>query len=235
MIPALIALDPQSLSAKDFQARCADLSKARDWAGLETLARAQATANPKDAFAEATLGFALLAQKKGPEGKAACEAALKLDPKQMQALFYLGLADAQDGDRDGTLAVARRIESIKPLVAVQFMRNPAVQHAAVPGADMPLVEASQVHVKAASLGALQGYVSEAANGRLAVVVIALTVDPEGVPTMVETLLASPGLLLPQIEKAAIECRVEPLKVGGKPAPFRFILDLSVNKPGDGGM
>ena len=235
MIPALVFHMDQALSAKDFAAKCADLSKARDWAGLEALARAQAAASPKDASAQAALGFALLAQGKKPEGKAACEAALKLDPKQMQALFYLGVETAQEGDRDGTLAIAKRIESIKPLVAVQFTRNPAVQHALVPGTDMPLVEPGQVHLKAASMGALQGYLSEAANGRLAVAVIALSVDAEGVPTMAETLLASPGLLAPQIEKNAIECRVEPLKINGKPAPFRFIFDLSVNRPGDGGM
>lgn len=235
MIPMLIFQNPPALSAKDFVARCGELSKAKDWPGLEALARNQAAANPKDASAQAALGFALFAQKKAPEGKAACEAALKLDPKQMQALFYLGLESAQEGDQAGVLGIAKRIESIKPLVAVQFMRNPAIQRAAVPGTDMPLIEAGQVHFKAASMGALQDYVSEASGGRLAVAVIALTVGPDGVPTMAETLVASPGLLVPQVEKAAAECRVAPIQVNGKPASFRFIFDMAVNKPGDGGM
>ena len=230
-----ILIQSAALSAKDFTARCAELSKAKDWPGLEALARNQTLANPKDAAAEAALGFALFAQKKTPEGKAACETALKLDPKQMQALFYLGLASAQEGDQAGVLAIAKRIESIKPLVAVQFMRNPAIQHAVVPGADLPLIEASQVHLKAASLGALNAYLSEASGGRLAVAVIAFTVGADGSPTMAEVLLASPGLLTPQVEKAAVECRVEPLKVDGKAVPFRFIFDMAVNKPGDGGM
>ena len=234
MIPVLIFQNPPALSARDFTARCGELSKARDWPGLEALARRQAAANPKDASAQAALGFALLAQKKAGEGKAACEAALKLDPKQMQALFYLGLEAAQEGDQNGVLAIAKRIESIKPLIAVQFMRNPVIQRAVVPGTDLPLIEASQIHFKGASMGALNDYLSEASGGRLAVAVIALTVGPDGVPTMAETLVASPGLLAPQVEKAAAECRVEPIQINGKPAAVRFIFDMAVNKPGDGG-
>ena len=235
IVAALIAQTPQAaLSPKDFQAKCAEFSKAKDWPGLEVLARNQVAADSKDASAEAALGFALFAQKKSDQAKASCEAALKLDPKQMQALFYLGLGAAQEGDQKGVLAIAKRIEAIKPLIAVQFMRIPEIQRGAVPGTDLPLIEQSQVHFKAESMSALMDYISDAAGPRLAVAVIALTVGPDGVPTMAEALVTTPGLLVAQVEKAAIECRVAPIQVSGKPVPFRFIFDVTVNQHGGGG-
>ena len=234
LFPAALLTQSPALSAKDFSARCGELSKAKDWPGLEALARNQVAASPKDASAQAALGYALLAQKKSEEGKTACEAALKLDPKQMPALFYLGLQAAQEGDQKGVLAIAKRIEAIKPLMAVQFMRLPAIQRGAVPGTDLPLIDQSQIHFKAASMSALMDYISDAAGPRLAVAVIVLTVGPDGVPTMAEALVATPGLLVPQLEKAASECRVQPIKMDGKPAAIRFIFDVAVNKPGGGG-
>lgn len=227
---------PPSLSAKgiesapSFAERCSKLSKAKDWPGLEALARQQIATDPKDANAQAALGFSLLAQNKRAEGKAACVAALKLNPKHLQALFYLGIECAQEGDAKGALATGRQIESINPLAAIQFMRNPSVQHAVAPGADPILVEASQVHVKADSIESLHSYMEEAAKGRLAVVVLALTVDENGVPILADTLVSSPGLLHQEIEKAVMELGFIPLKANGSPIPFRMIFTMTVNGP-----
>jgi cytochrome c-type biogenesis protein CcmH/NrfG len=111
MLPAAILQPPQALDAKAFQARCAEFSKAKDWKGLEALCRAQVAADPKDAKACAALGYALFAQNRADEGRTACDMALKQNPKQVQALIYLGMEDARLGRKAELLSVGARLKA----------------------------------------------------------------------------------------------------------------------------
>ena len=213
--PALI--QSAALSAKDFTARCGELSKAKDWPGLETLARAQAAADPKDASAQSALGFALFAQKKAEEGRAACEAALKLDPKRAEALFYLGIDRAQARDAAGVEEIGQRVAAVSVKALEAYWAIPVVEDAVLEHPELPIIQTSLLHFTSMSLDAVEG----AAGPAPGPFVVALTVDAEGRPTSARTLMAPMGTAAP-LEGAAMGWRVEPVKVEGTPVAGRFV-------------
>ncbi len=72
---------------------------------------------PADAGLRSLHGEALAAASQGriaPEAGRAFAAALRIDPKEPRARFYLGLAALQKGDRDGALARWRALEGDSP-------------------------------------------------------------------------------------------------------------------------
>lgn len=224
LFAALILQTPQAaLSPKDFQAKCAEFSKAKDWPGLEHLSRSQIAADPKDAPAEAALGFALFAQDRQDEGKTACEDALKLDPKYSLALFYLGLEAARENDPAGIKSAGKRLESIGSEDAVRFWRIPSVQQSVIPEPGIPLVNGAKIHFKTMSIQP----VIEITGPLITPMAIALTVDASGVPVRVEALLAPPGPAARALEAAAMRWRMDPVQISGKPSPVRLVKIIDV--------
>ena len=218
MLPAAILQSPQALDAKAFQARCAEFSKAKDWTGLEQAARAQIQASPADAAAYSALGYALFAQDRRDEGKAACEAALKNDPKHWLALFYLGMESASEGDSTGVKAAGKRLEGIGFDEVLRFWSIPSVQQAVIPDASIPWVDGAEIHFKNMSIQP----VLEITGPLITPMVIAFTVDAEGTPVRAEMLLAPPGPAGHALEAAAMRWRMEPAKIHGRASAVRFV-------------
>ena len=222
---ALILQTPQAaLSPKDFQAKCAEFSKAKDWPGLEVLARTQIAADSKDAPAQAALGFALLAQKKTADGKAACEGALRLNPKFVQPLFYLGLQSVNEGDRKEARAIGRRLEGITPKAAITFWSLPSALALITGDARAPIVKAESVRFKSMSLQSAFDMVGPI-EGPIAV---ALVVNEEGIPTFAEALISPSGNFKAALERAAMRWRIEPALINGKPSPVQFLKVLALD-------
>lgn len=72
---------------------------------------------PADADLRSLYGEALAAASRGrvtAEAERAFAAALRIDPREPRARFYLGLAALQKGDRDGALARWRALEADSP-------------------------------------------------------------------------------------------------------------------------
>ncbi|HTL97322.1 MAG TPA: tetratricopeptide repeat protein [Holophagaceae bacterium] len=212
-----VLIQSAALGAKDFTARCGELSRAKDWPGLEALARTQMAADPKDAAAQAALGFALLAQNKTGEGKAACEAALQLDPKRADALYYLGIAYAQAGDAAGVAEVGRRVGTVSTDALQTYWQIPVIEDAVLGHPELPIFQASVLHFESMSMDS----VKEAAGPYTGPLVVALTVDADGRPMSAHSLLAPAGVVMP-LELAAMRWLVEPVKVDGKPVAGRFV-------------
>jgi hypothetical protein len=222
--PVLVHQTPQApLSAKDFQAKCGEFSKAKDWKGLEGLARTQIAADPKDAPAEAALGFALFAQNRADEGKAACEEALRLSPTFVQPLFYLGLQSVSEGDQKGVKVIGKRLESIAPRAAITFWSLPSVLSLITGDARTAVVKGESVHFKSMSLQSVFDMVGPI-EGPIAV---ALVVDEKGFPTSAETLTSAPGNLRGALERAAMRWRIEPALINGKPSPVQFLKVINI--------
>lgn len=214
----------QALDAKAFQARCAEFSKARDWKGLEALARAQVAANPKDAEAFSALGYALFAQDRGAEGRGACESALKLDPKQIQALIYLGMEDAREGKKAELLSVGSQLKAIQPELAIRFWCQPSVLLAILPDNPMPVVDESKVTFTKQSLQSLFDRVGPVA-GPLAV---AMVFDEQGFPTYASALVSPPGVAKMALEQAVMHWRIKPVQIEGKPRTFGMLIVIRMD-------
>ena len=227
-----ILIQSAALNAKEFSARCDELSNAKDWSGLEILARTQAAADPKDASAQAALGLALFAQKRADEGRAACEAALKLDPKRLDALYYLGIDCAASGDVPGVKVIASRIGSLSTDSEVSFWELPNIQDVAtrhlqalLGHPNLPLVDASSLHFKPHSRRADTVFTSPNAPP----LVVAMTVDAEGLPTSAQALMA-PKEVAPTLESMVMKWRVEPVMIDGRPSPARFVKVIRPDDP-----
>lgn len=223
MLPAALLQSPQALDAKAFQARCAEFSKARNWKGLEQASRAQIQASPNDATAYSALGYALFAQGRKDEGKAACETALKVDPKHSLALFYLGMASAAEGDPAGVKAAGKRLENIGFEEVLRYWGIPSVQQAVIPENRIPWVDGAKIRFKSMSIQP----VLDITGPMVAPLVIALTVDATGTPSRAEALLAPPGPARHALESAAMRWRIEPVQVDGQPSAARFVKIITI--------
>ncbi|HXC16652.1 MAG TPA: TonB family protein [Holophagaceae bacterium] len=226
LVPALVIQShetPAPLSPKDFQAKCGEFSKAKDWKGLEGLARTQIAANPKDAPAEAALGFALLAQDRTADAKAACERAIALNRREVTAYLYLGLICAQSGDRDGVIKTGQRLSEADPFGVKGYYQAPPL--AAATGTDP-----KEVFVKEAKAIPSHGwplYPDSAREMKIqGTVVYNLHVGADGLPTSVEVLAGPPQLATPSILDFAKGTRFEPVLKDGHPIAFRTILSYS---------
>lgn len=216
MPPVPTIQQPPALTAKDFHARCGDLSKVKDWKGLEALAKAQLASDPKDAAAQSALGYALLAQNRSEEGKAACEAALSLDPNRTDALYYLGLEAARTGDTKTVMVVAKRIGARSAESEVRFLQIPAVQQTAIAPLEVPV--APGVHFKKQTMERLMEVRAQPG----APMVVALVVDPEGLPISSQALMAPNAQAAMCLEMDAMHWRVEPVLIAGKPSSAKFV-------------
>ncbi len=224
MLPALVAIqNPPALIAKDFNSRCGELSTAKDWPGLESFAREQITASPKDANAWAALGYALLAQDKSKEGRAACESSLTLDPKRTDALDYLGFEAASTGDTKSVLAVAKRIGERDLDSESRFLQIPAIQEAAIAPLRVP-VAPGRIRFKSQALNKLLR-----ASGRRDVpIVVAIVVDTEGAPISADALMAPSVEVARCAELDVMRWRVDPILIGGKPTIAKFSAAIRVS-------
>lgn len=223
--PVLLFQSAQAaLSPKDFQARCAGFSQAKDWKGLEGASRAQLAAAPGDAAACSALAYALFAQNRNDEGRAACFDALKIDPNRLDALFYLGLEAARQADPASLRSIAKRIGSVNPEAAVRFWKVPSVQEAIIPGPQIPLVDGDKVQFKTKSLQPLV----EIAGFSSGPIILAMTIDPAGVPVRSEVLMGPPGLAKAAVERVAKEWRTVPLQVDGKSSGARFVTVVRID-------
>ena len=201
IIAAFILQTPQAaLSPKDFQAKCAEFSKAKDWKGLETLSRAQIAANPKDAPAEAALGFALFAQGGTTDAKAACERAIALNRREVTAYLYLGLMAAQSGDRDGVIKTGQRLSGAEPFAVERYYKTPVM--AAAVGTDSKEIFGKDAKALLSHGGPPFPEAARTMNVQ-GTVVFNLHVGTEGVITSVEVLAAPPSIgnaLYPRIRE-----------------------------------
>jgi TonB family protein len=218
--PALIHQTPQTaLSPKDFQAKCAEFSKAKDWKGLETLARAQITADAKDAPAEAALGFALLAQDRAADAKAACERAIALNRREVTAYLYLGLTCAQSNDRDGVIKTGQRLSEAEPLAVERYYKVPAMAEAV--GTDPK--EIFDKEAKALPSHGFPPFPEAARTMHIqGTVVYNLHVGPDGITTSVEVLAGPPQLATLSLLDFAKRTRFEPVMKDGRPIAFHTI-------------
>ncbi|HXC16109.1 MAG TPA: TonB family protein [Holophagaceae bacterium] len=217
ILAALILQTPQTaLGPKDFQAKCAEFSKTKDWKGLEGLARTQIAANPKDAPAEAALGFALLAQDRTADARAACEQAIALNPREVTAYLYLGFVCAQSGDRDGVIKTGQRLSGADPFAIKGYYQVPAL--AAATGTD-PKEDFSNDAKDLPSQG-WPDYPESARGMKIqGTVVYNLHVRPDGVTTAAEVLAGPPQLATLSLLDFAKRTRFEPLMKDGHPVAF----------------
>ena len=221
IVAAFVLQQPQALDAKAFQARCADLSKAKDWTGLETLARTQIAANAKDAAAQAALGFALLAQDKTEDGRKACEASIHLDPRNEKPYIYLGLSYAQAKDHAGVIKTGQRLSGALPFAVRDYYEVPAIGEAS--GTD-PLEPFDKQDQPATPAGGWPPYPAEArAMNAQGVVVVEVHVGPDGVPISTAALAGPPQLTTGSMLEFGKHFRFKPLLKGGVPMPFRTLL------------
>ena len=209
------------LDDKAFQARCAELSKAKDWQGLEALARGQAAADPKDAAAQAALGFALLAQDKTEDGRKACEASIHLDPKNEKPYIYLGLSYAQAKDRDGVIKTGQRLSDALPFAVRNYYEVTVIAEAS--GAD-PHEPFDRQDQPATPASGWPPYPPEARTmNAQGVVVVEVHVGPDGIPVSTAALAGPPQLTTLSILEFGKHFRFKPLLKGGAPVPFRTLL------------
>ena len=215
MIPALIFQNPPALSAKDFAARCAELRQAQDWKGLEALARAQVSAEPKDSEAMAALGSALLGQNRISEARAVCERAIKLDWHDVEAYLYLGLVCAQAQDRDGVIQTGRQLALAQPFDMPRYYKLATiVQAVAGPG----LIN---LHPKVSSAEVVP-YPPEAMMFRTeGAVALEVEVSEAGVPALVEV-LAGPKVLVSNATQTLRTQKYEPMLEGGRTVKYRTV-------------
>ena len=219
MIAAAFIQQAQALDAKAFQARCADLSKAKDWPGLEALARAQASADPKDAAAQAALGFALLAQGKGDEGRKACEQSIALDPKNEKPYIYLGLSYAQAKDRDGIIRTGQRLSGALPFAVKDYYLVAAIAEASGSDPNEPFDSRSPL----AHGQAWPQYPPEARFTHVeGAIAIELHVGADGIPLSTAVLAGPPLLATRPILEFAKSSRFNVLIKNGVAVPFRTI-------------
>lgn len=222
IIATFILQTPQAaLSPKDFQAKCGEFSKAKDWPGLEAVARNQIASDEKDASAQAALGFALLAQNKGEDARAACERAIALDPKQTNAYVYLGLFYAQAKDRKAVIKTGHRLATFVPLDINKYYGVVPIFTAAgddpslpcLPPEDMPAIRLSDPsqspYWRDTILSGIHGSVA-----------VDIKVGIDGVPISV-TPLAGTLRLFPYVVDIAQHYRFKPQVRDGHPISFRI--------------
>ena len=224
MIPAALILQtPQAaLSAKDFTARCGELSKAKDWPGLEALARTQIAADSKDAAAQAALGFALLAQNKTDEGRAACERAISLDRRLVKPYIYLGLSFAQAKDRKSVIETGHRLTASLPFDVARYYEVIPIFAAAGQDESLPCLASDNMPaILTSSQNVPPPYPVEAFRSHIqGSVVVDIRVGEDGVPISV-TPLAGPSLLIPAAADMAQHYRFKPQVKDGRPIAFRI--------------
>ena len=215
ILAALILQTSQAaLSPKDFQAKCAEFGNAKNWKGLEGLAQAQIMADPKDAVAQAALGYAMLAENRTDEGRAACEMAIKLNPQLISAYVYLGMSYAQAGDQKGVMSTGDRLVKADPYGAKSYYQAPGLFRAAVGTTDLAVLPEAEPIPHSMRMA----YYPASPRRQDGAAVYDITVGPDGKPKAIKP-LGGPASLLPAGVLTVQSFLYKPLMVDGKPVAF----------------
>ncbi len=217
----ILQASPAALSPEAFQAKCEEARKAKDWPGLEALARNQIAADAKDASAQSALGLALLAQNKGEDARAACERAIALDPKQVDAYLCLGLFYAQAKDRKAVIKTGRRLAAFMPSDIHKYYAVVPIFTAAGEDPSVPCLPSNDLP------GILQSKMQQSPYWRDAIlsgihgsVAVDIKVGTDGVPISV-TPLAGTLQLFPYVVNIAQHYQFKPQVRDGHPIAFRI--------------
>lgn len=175
---ACLAL-PCALVAQEAPANQAtELSKARDWPGLEAWAHSQIKGNPNESKNHLFLGKALGEQGRLPEAILAFRRAAELDPTKVEAWFNLCLAGAKNSDRavatEGLDAVAvRNFRATRNLVEMGEVK-------AVLGSELPAAQEDFSRIKIKHQPPAPPYPAEAKAKKIqGTVIVEITQDRDG--------------------------------------------------------
>ncbi len=203
--------------ANSFPNRAAELLKARDWKGLETLANDRITSKPKDAEAQFYLGVALSQQQNNEAACRALRQCLALEKDHPKALYTLAVLLATRNDRRGLVDCYDRLRFIAPQAALSLLNLPQVGTVLVPNSE-PIEDGSLLGFSPKNLNArrLDNPKGIPGNGKAT---IESVIDGEGRPVRFTTLSGSreiTGFLLFEL----VQMKYEPPRKSGIPVFIR---------------